>query len=159
MTARMAYQEAAPGVLRAMLGVSGALEKTVIEPALRELIDFRASQINGCAYCLDMHARQLRARGEPEHRLYVLDAWRDAPFYTEREQAALAWTEAVTRLDNSEVPDDVYEQARAQFDERELAELTLAVVVINGWNRLNIAFRNGPATLAEELPAELAVAG
>lgn len=142
-----------------MLGVSGALEETVIEPELRELIDLRASQINGCAYCLDMHARQLRARGEPEHRLYVLDAWRDAPFYTEREQAALAWTEAVTRLDNSEVPDEVYAQARAQFDERELAELTLAVIVINGWNRLNIAFRNGPAAPAEGRYAEAALVG
>lgn len=159
MTVRMAFHEAAPGVLRAMLGVSGALEETVIEPELRELIDLRASQINGCAYCLDMHARQLRARGEPEHRLYVLDAWRDAPFYTEREQAALAWTEAVTRLDNSEVPDEVYAQARAQFDERELAELTLAVIVINGWNRLNIAFRNGPAAPAEGRYAEAALVG
>lgn len=158
MSARMTYQTAAPGVLRAMLGFSGSLKSSTLEPGLLELIEFRASQINGCAFCLEMHARQLRARGEPEHRLYVLDAWREAPYYTARERAALAWTEAVTRLPNGEVPDEVYAEARAQFDERELAELTLAVVVINGWNRLNIAFRIEPATPADEPRAEAAVA-
>jgi AhpD family alkylhydroperoxidase len=158
MTARMSYPTAAPDVLRAMLELSGALRDSTIEPELRELIDFRASQINGCAFCLEMHARQLRERGEHEHRLYVLDAWRDAPYYTERERAALAWTEAVTQLPNSEVPDEVYAQARTQFDERALAELTLAVVVINGWNRLNVAFRNGPATPVDEPHPEAAVA-
>ncbi|MBA2278376.1 MAG: carboxymuconolactone decarboxylase family protein [Chloroflexia bacterium] len=146
----MNYTTVDPGVLQAMLRLNEYFQDSDLEPQLLELMHFRASQINGCAYCLEMHARQLRERGEPEHRLYVLDAWRDAPFYTDRERAALAWTEAVTRLTDGQVPDDDYAEARAQFDERELAGLTLAVVAINGWNRLNIAFRNEPAMVNGE---------
>ncbi|MDQ4100454.1 MAG: carboxymuconolactone decarboxylase family protein, partial [Chloroflexota bacterium] len=141
MSTRIFYPAAAPGVLRAMLGLSETLKGSALEPELLELVHLRASQINGCAVCLDMHARALRARGEDEIRLHVLPAWRETPFFSDRERAALAWTEAVTRLTGGEVADEVYEQARREFDEQELAELTLAVVVINGWNRLNIAFR------------------
>jgi AhpD family alkylhydroperoxidase len=104
----------------------------------------RVSQINGCALCLAMHARDLRLRGEREDRLYVLDAWRETTWFTDRERAALAWAEAVTRLNNGGVPDEVFEQARTQFTERELADLTLATIAINGWNRLNIAFHASP---------------
>ncbi len=133
--------EVAQGALKAMFGLGEYLAKSGLEPSLLQLIDFRVSQINGCAYCLDMHSKDLRAGGESEQRLYVLDAWREAPFYTERERAALAWAEAVTLVTEGHVPDEVYEQARAQFSEEELVNLTLAVVTINGWNRLNIAFR------------------
>jgi len=112
--------------------------------SLLELIKTRVSQINGCAYCIDMHTKDARAAGETEQRLYMLEAWRESPFYTERERAALAWAEAVTLVREGHVPDEVYEQARAQFGEDELANLTLAVVAINGWNRFNIAFRTEP---------------
>lgn len=141
MEQRINLMEAGQGALKAMLGLAAYLSKTGLEKKLLELIDFRVSQINGCAYCLDMHSKDLRAGGETEQRLYMLDAWRESPFYTERERAALAWAEAVTLVREGHVPDDVYEQARAQFGEDELANLTLAVVAINGWNRLNIAFR------------------
>jgi AhpD family alkylhydroperoxidase len=135
---------AGQGVMKAMLGLSAYLSKSGLEKPLLNLIDFRVSQINGCAYCLDMHSKDLRAGGETEQRLYLLDAWRESPFYTERERAALAWAEAVTLVREGHVPDEVFEQARAQFTEEELANLTLAVVAINGWNRLNIAFRTEP---------------
>lgn len=111
------------------------------ERSLLELVKIRASQINGCAYCIDMHTKDARARGESEQRLYLLDAWRESPFYTERERAALEWTEAVTLITRGHVPDEVYERVRRQFEEGELANLTLAVVAINGWNRLCISFR------------------
>ncbi len=158
MSTRIFYPTAAPGVLRAMLSLSETLEGSALEPELLELVHLRASQINGCSVCLDMHARALRARGESEVRLHVLPAWREAPFYSDRERAALAWTEAVTRLTDGEVPDKIYAQARREFDEQELAELTLAVVVINGWNRLNIAFRTQPMTSGAERPVEIAEA-
>ena len=141
MKPRLNYTEVDPKLMRAMLALGAPVAQSGLEPSLIELIDFRVSQINGCAYCLDMHSKDLRAAGETEQRLYVLQAWREAPFYSERERAALAWAEAVTLLTNKEVPDEVYEQARGQFSEQELAALTLAVVAINGWNRLNIAFR------------------
>jgi AhpD family alkylhydroperoxidase len=116
-----------------------------LEPALIELVLMRASQLNGCAYCLDMHSKDARAAGETEQRLYVLQAWREAPFYSDRERAALAWCEAVTRLDPVHgVPDDVYEQARAQFSEKELGDLNMAVILINAWNRIAIPFQNPP---------------
>jgi AhpD family alkylhydroperoxidase len=106
----------------------------------------RASQINGCAYCLDMHSKDARAAGETEQRLYVLPAWREAPFYSERERAALAWTEALTLIAGNDVPDDVYQQALQHFSEKELVDLSLAIVAINGWNRLSIAFRSVAGT-------------
>jgi AhpD family alkylhydroperoxidase len=141
MEQRINVLEAGQGAMKAMLGLSAYLSKSGLEKQLLELLDFRVSQINGCAYCLDMHSKDLRAAGETEQRLYMLSAWRESPVYTERERAALAWAEAVTLVADSRVPDDVYEQARTQFGEEELVNLTLAVVAINGWNRLNIAFR------------------
>jgi AhpD family alkylhydroperoxidase len=142
MHQRLNYQKAAPDVLQSMLTLSSAVQKSSLPPELVDLVDYRVSQINGCAFCLDMHSKDLRARGEAEQRLYMMSAWRDAPhLYSARERAALAWAEAVTRLVEQDVSDAVYEQARAEFSETELAQLTLAVVAINGWNRLNIAFR------------------
>ncbi len=126
---------------QAMLGLENYVEECGLDPNLLDLVRLCASQINGCAYCLDRHSKDLRARGESEQRLYLLDAWREAPFYTERERAALAWTEAVTLITNGHVPDEVYAQARQHFSEKELADLTLALVAINGWNRLSISFR------------------
>lgn len=146
MEQRLNFAEVAEGTAKAMLGLEQYLAKCGLESALLDLVKFRVSQINGCAYCLDMHSKDLRAVGENEQRLYVLDAWRDSPFYTDRERAALAWAEAVTLLKEKEVPDQAYEQARAQFSEEELVNLTLAVVAINGWNRLNIAFRTTPGS-------------
>ena len=141
MAARLHYWKAVPGVRDAMLHLHEYLGKTGLEENLLNLVYLRASQINGCAYCLDMHWKDLRAAGESEQKLSMLDAWREAPGFTDRERAALAWTEAVTLITEGHVPDEVYEQARAQFSEAELANLTLAVVSINGWNRLNVAFR------------------
>ena len=146
MEQRLNYAEVAPGVIKAMFGLGGYLAQSGLEQSLLDLLYFRVSQINGCAYCLDMHSKDLRVAGETEQRLYVLEAWRESPFYSERERAALAWAEAVTLLKEKDVPDQVYEQARKQFSESELANLTLAVVAINGWNRLNVAFRTTPGT-------------
>jgi len=126
--------------MSALYGFSTYLAKSTVEQSLLELIYFRVSQVNGCAYCLDMHSKDLRAKGETEQRLYVLDAWREAPFYTDRERAALAWAEAVTKITGGNVSDEVYEQAIAQFSEQELADLTIAVIAINSYNRINIAF-------------------
>src|SRR4051812_4132442 len=145
MQARVEMQKASPGAFQAMLALEGYVKKSSrLEASLLELIKMRASQINGCAYCLDMHSKDARAGGESEQRLYTLNAWRETPFFTDRERAALAWTEAVTLVAEDHVPDAVYEEARGQFSEEELANLTLAVVAINGWNRLSIAFRAVP---------------
>lgn len=128
-------------VIQAMMGLAVPIRRSGLEPALLELVKVRASQINGCGYCIDMHTKDARASGETEQRLYLLAAWREASVYTDRERAALVWTEAVTRLEHQDVPDPVYEQARAAFTEEELVALTVAIVQINGWNRLLIAFR------------------
>jgi AhpD family alkylhydroperoxidase len=141
MKQRLNFAEVEPSLMRAMFGLGAPLAQSGIEKSLFDLINYRVSQINGCAYCLDMHSKDLRAAGETEQRLYVLEAWREAPFYSERERAALDWAEAVTLLKDKDVPDEVYDHARSQFSEQQLAYLTLAVVAINGWNRLNIAFR------------------
>jgi len=127
--------------VQAMLGLGAVARRSSLEPALLELVKVRASQINGCGFCLDMHTKDARASGETEQRLYLLGAWREANVYSDRERAALAWTEAVTKLEHQDVPDAVYERARAEFTEEELVALTLAIVQINGWNRLSIAFR------------------
>src|SRR6185295_6695001 len=124
MKQRLNHMEVGQGALKAMFGLGAYLAKTGLEPSLLQLLDFRVSQINGCAYCLDMHSKDLRAGGESEQRLYLLDAWRESPFYTERERAALAWAEAVTLITEGHVPDEVYEQARSQFSEEELVNLT-----------------------------------
>jgi len=146
MQSRMEYQKVAPGVSQAMSQLERKVRESGLEPTLLELVKTRASQINGCAFCLDMHTKDARARGESEQRLYALSAWRETPFYSDRERAALAWTEAVTLVAETHVPDDVYEQAREQFSEQELANLTLAIIAINGWNRLAISFRTVPGT-------------
>ena len=146
MQSRMEYLKVAPGVSQAMSQLERQVHESGLEAPLLELVKTRASQINGCAFCLDMHTKDARAHGETEQRLYALSAWRETPFYTDRERAALAWTEAVTLVAETHVPDDVYEQARAQFSEQELANLTLAIVAINGWNRLAISFRTVPGT-------------
>ena len=141
MSPRIDVGKVSPGAFRAMFGLEKYVRESGLEPSLLHLIKMRASQINGCAYCLDMHSKDARAAGETEQRLYVLNAWREAPFYTERERAALAWAEAVTLVTKGHVPDEVYEEAKKQFSEQELIDLTFAVVTINSWNRLNIAFR------------------
>ena len=146
MQPRVAYTKVAPGALQAMRGLENYLAACGLEPSLLDLVRTRASQINGCAYCLDMHTKDARARGESEQRLYALNAWRETPFYTEREQAALAWTEAVTLVANGHVPDALYEEVRQHLSEEELVNLTLAVVAINGWNRFAISFRTVPGT-------------
>ena len=146
MNTRLNYGVAAPGVYTAMDAVDRYLQTCGLEPRLILLAQLRASQINGCAYCLDMHWKDLRAAGENEQRLYSLDAWRECPYYSERERAALAWTEAVTLVAGGHVPDAVYEEARSHFGEKELADLTLVVAAINAWNRLSIAARLRPGT-------------
>lgn len=138
METRINVLEKGKGALNAMFAVGKYLSKSRIERSLLNLIYFRVSQINGCAYCLDMHSKDLLADGENDQRLYVLNAWREAPFYSDRERAALAWAEAVT---NCNVPDEIYELARKQFSEEELIDLTIAVNEINCWNRLNISFK------------------
>ena len=146
MKTRLNYGKTAPGVYDAMDALDQYLGKCGGDPTLFHLVRLRASQINGCPYCLDMHWKDLRALGEPEQRLYSLDAWRECPYYTERERAALAWTEAVTLIADGQAPDDVYENARAHFDEAELSNLTLTIATINAWNRLSIAARLVPGT-------------
>jgi AhpD family alkylhydroperoxidase len=141
MSQRINFVQVPQGALTAMYGLELYLAKSPVEQHLIHLIKMRVSQINGCAYCLDMHSKDLRADGETEQRLYLLNAWRESPFYTERERGALAWAEAVTLIKNGDVPDDVYEEVRKHFSEKELVDLTLAITTINSWNRLNIAFR------------------
>ena len=126
---------------RAMLNLSAVSEGSGLERSLLELVKIRASQINQCAYCIDMHTKDARAAGETEQRIYALSAWPETPYFSDRERAALEWTEAVTRVGETHVPDDVYERVRGQFDEPELVALTFAVVVINSWNRLAVSFR------------------
>ena len=144
MQPRFEISKVAPGVYRAMAGLETYVHQSGLEISLLHLIKLRASQINGCAYCIDMHWKDLRAIGENEQRLYGLDAWRESPYYSERERAALAWTEAVTRVAETHIPDEVYEEARPHFSEKELADLTFAVAAINAWNRLAIASRVEP---------------
>jgi len=146
MKARLDFRKASPEGDKAMMGLHRFVRDCGLDHGLLELVKLRASQLNGCAHCIDMHTKELRADGESEQRLYLLNAWRESPFYSERERAALAWAEAVTLLPHQEVPDDVYEAARAQFSEQELVNLTLALVAINGANRLNIAFRTVPGS-------------
>ena len=144
MKPRIEYRKVAPGAVEAVSGFEQYLTECGLEPPLLELVKLRASQINGCAYCIDMHTKDARARGESEQRLYALSVWRETPFYSDRERAALAWTEAVTLVANGQVPDEIYEHVRQQFTEKEMVDLTLAVIAINGWNRLAISFRTVP---------------
>jgi AhpD family alkylhydroperoxidase len=146
MTSRIDYSKAAPGVYDAMDALDQYLAASSLDRRLLYLVQLRASQLNGCAYCIDMHWKDLRALDEAEQRLYSLDAWRECPYYTDRERAALDWAEAVTFVANRHVPDAVHVTARAHFSETELADLTLAVAAINAWNRLSIAARLTPGT-------------
>jgi AhpD family alkylhydroperoxidase len=146
MKARLNPAQVVPEAMKAMSALHGYVRICGLEHGLLELVKLRASQINGCAWCMDMHTKELRAAGETEQRLYLLSAWRESPFYSERERAALAWAEAVTLLTGGDVPDAVYETARAQFSEEELVKLTMAVVAINGANRINVAFRAVPGS-------------
>ncbi|MGH9888323.1 MAG: carboxymuconolactone decarboxylase family protein [bacterium] len=141
---RFNYARVAPGVYDAMDALDNYLETTTLEPVLRQLVQVRASQINGCAYCLDMHTKDVRALGETEQRLYTLEAWRECNYYTDRERAALTWTEAVTRVWADRVPTAIYDEVRAHFTDKEMADLTLAVATINAWNRLAISARLAP---------------
>ncbi len=141
MEQRINFQEKGQKALKAMYGIGGYLAKSQVERRLLNLIYFRVSQINGCAFCLDMHSKDLRVEGETEQRLYLLNAWREAPFYSDRERAALAYAEAVTLLKNREVTDEVFDAVNAHFTDEEIIDLTLAITTINSYNRFNIAFR------------------
>ena len=147
MTPRLDFYKSAP---RGAVAVMRDLEKYVrecgLEPSLLELVRTRSSQINGCGYCIDMHTKDARAAGETEQRLYALSVWRETPFYSDRERAALEWTEALTLISENDVPDETYNRVRAQFSEEELINLTLGVIAINGWNRLAIPFRAVPGS-------------
>jgi len=145
MSQRLNYAKASPEGFKAIRQLQEHVDNCGIEHPLLELVKMRASQLNGCAYCLDMHSQDARAAGETEQRLYLLDAWRESPFYSDRERAALAWTEALTRISKTkDVPDALYDEVRKQFSEKELVDLTLAIIAINGWNRLAIPFRSEP---------------
>jgi len=153
MKPRLSLMNVNPGIIHAMLGLEKQVSKAGLDAKLLDLVRMRASQINGCAYCLDMHSKDARAAGETEQRLYGLSAWRETPYYSARERAALEWTEALTLVTEGHVPDDVYERVRQEFSEDELAHLSLAIVAINGWNRLNVAARTVPG---DYVPGSLA---
>jgi AhpD family alkylhydroperoxidase len=146
MEPRIDYLKSARGAYHALLGIEHYLEQCGLEESLQHLIKLRVSQLNGCAYCIDMHWKDLRAAGESEQRLYGLDAWEESPYYTDRERAAFAWAESVTNIQVGHVPDEVFERVKAFFNDKELADLTLAVTAINSWNRLSIAARTVPGT-------------
>ncbi|MGH8291987.1 MAG: carboxymuconolactone decarboxylase family protein [Gammaproteobacteria bacterium] len=140
MKPRLEFSKASPDAYKAMRNLQQYIENSGLEHSLMELVKMRASQINGCAHCLDMHSKDARAAGETEQRLYTLDAWRETPFFTDRERAALAWTEALTRIRKG-VSDELYAEVRKHFSEKEIVDLSLCIIAINGWNRLAIPFR------------------
>ena len=146
MKSRINSYQTAPGVMKAMMALQNEVAQSGLDPSLVGLVEIRASQINGCAFCLHMHTRDARARGETEQRIYLLDAWRESPLYSERERAALAWTEVLTRLPEHGVPDDIYERVRTQLSEKELSDLSFSVMAINAWNRVNVAFQTVPGS-------------
>lgn len=146
MKARLNYSEVAPNAIKGMLELEKYVHGSGLERPLYELVKTRASQINGCAYCIDMHTKDARKAGETEQRLYALNAWRETPFYTERERAALAWTEALTLISENDVPESLYKATREYFNEAEIVALTMAIIAINGWNRLAISFRTVPGS-------------
>ena len=146
MTQRINYPQQSPELFRKFMEFSLALKESVIEEKTRNLVQIRASQLNGCAFCLDMHVKEAKIEGESELRLYHVAIWRESALFAPRERAALAWTEALTRLPEGGVPDELYERVRGQFSEKELSDLTFAVMAINGWNRASIAFRNVPGS-------------
>ncbi len=146
MTQRIDYAQAFPEGARAMGTMEVVLRHSGLEKPLQELVKLRASQMNGCAFCIDMHTKDARAGGETEQRLYCLNAWRESPFYTTRERAALAWTETITNIQDGHASETAYEEARKEFDEAELVKLTFAITQINAWNRIAIAFRHEVGT-------------
>ena len=149
MKPRMNYYQAAPDTIKALVALEEQIQASGLEKSLIELVKTRASQINGCAFCINMHTQDARKQGETEQRLYLLNAWREAPVYTDRERAALAWTEAVTLISETHAPDDVYEQVRSQFSEVDTVNLTMLVATINAWNRIAISFRSIPPVKAK----------
>lgn len=155
---RIDYRKTGRGALDAMLGLEGYVRRSSVPPALLELVKLRASYINGCAYCVDMHWKDARLRGESEQRLSGVPVWHETPFFTPRERAALAWTEVVTRLDDG-VPDAAFDEVRAHFTEEEVVDLTMAVIVINGWNRLAVSLRAEPGSYQPQAAAEPATVG
>ena len=146
MESRLEIQKVAPQAYRTMASLETYVRNSGLEESLLLLMKLRASQMNGCSYCIDMHTKDARANGESEQRLYALTAWRETPFFTNRERAALDWTEALTSISVSQAPDDVYEEVRQRFTELELVNLTMAIVTINGWNRICVGFRKVPGT-------------
>ena len=158
MKERMDYSAASPGLMKALDGLQQFVDHSSLEGSLLELVRIRTSQINGCAYCIDMHTKDARANDETEQRIYALSAWRETPFYTHRERAALEWTEALTLVANHPDFDDLFERVRKHFTETELAELSGAIIMINGWNRLAIPFRDVPGTYQPKPRAKAATA-
>jgi len=152
MQQRLNYSKVSPDGIEGLLQLEKHVRNSGLESGLIELVKLRASQINGCAYCIDMHTKDARTHGESEQRLYAVSAWHEAPFFSERERAALAWTEAVTLISQDHVPDEVYLEARKHFAEKELVDLTLAIVAINGWNRLAISFRTPAGSYEPDHP-------
>lgn len=152
MRQRINYSKVAPDGVENLRKLEAYLKNAGLEPELLELVKLRASQLNGCAFCIDMHTKDARTRGESEQRLYGLNAWRETPFYSERERAALAWTETVTIISEDQVPDEIYNQVKTHFTEKELVDLTLAVIAINAWNRLAISFRTPPGSYQPDHP-------
>ena len=153
MKPRMNFYQAAPDTIKALSALEAQVQGSGLEQSLIELVKARASQINGCAYCISMHTEDARKRGETEQRLYLLSAWREAPVYRERERAALAWTEAVTLISETHAPDDIYAEVSAQFSEAETVNLTMLIATINAWNRLAIAFRAVPSVKTQATAA------
>jgi AhpD family alkylhydroperoxidase len=153
MKPRMNYFQAAPETVKALMALENQVTSSGLEQSLIELVKTRASQINGCAFCINMHTQDARKHGETEQRLYLLNAWREAPVYTERERAALAWTDALTLISETHAPDDVYQEVRAQFSEAETVNLTMLIATINAWNRLAISFRSMPPVKVESASA------
>jgi len=152
MAPRLDYSKLNPAAIQAMYGLEKFVRNSGLEHSLIELVKLRASYINGCAYCVDMHTKDARLAGETEQRLYAIPVWHETPFFTPRERAALAWTEVVTRIAETNVPDSAYEDARREFTEAELVELTMAIITINGWNRLAVTFRTEPGTYKPAAP-------
>jgi len=156
MKERMDYSSAAPGLMKALNGLQRYVDTCSLEGSLLELVRIRVSQINGCAYCIDMHTKDARAAGETEQRIYMLNAWRESPFYSDRERAALAWAEALTLISSDKVSDELFEHTRQHFNETELADLSGAIIMINGWNRLAIPFRDVPGVYQPKLHTKAA---
>ena len=156
---RLNYYTLAPDAYRAMAALETYLASSSLEKPMQELVKLRASQMNGCAFCIDMHWKDARAAGETEQRLYGLSAWEESPYYTERERAALAWTEALTFISRDHAPDAVYESVRKQFSEKELADLSWAIAAINAWNRLAIGFRSTPGKYQPRAHAQKSAVG